>query len=192
MNVYQSVASYFCSPLKRNINIGTLVAKYESVRRIVIVYSPGKEAIQYEGAKDTDWFDQLETNSAFFTFVSHSNEDAYGNVYSKSSVVNLGNSGTGVVNTNASLGDIFTVSLTGDITLANPIGATNGQATTWYLKQDNSGNRAIALGSKFNIPLSATTPLAWSTAGNRMDILAVRYDSAADKFQVISMIPGYA
>jgi len=80
MNVYRSVSSYFCSSLNRKINVGTLIAKYESVRRLVIVFSPGTEAIEYEDASTTNWFDELENNASFFSFVSHANEDSFGNV----------------------------------------------------------------------------------------------------------------
>ena len=80
MIVYNSVASYFCTPLNRKINVGTLIAKYEYVRRLVIVFSPGTEAIEYEDAKTTDWFDQLQNNAEFFNYLYTQQEDVFGNV----------------------------------------------------------------------------------------------------------------
>ena len=95
------------------------------------------------------------------------------------------------LNTDASTGNLFRVTLTGNVTLANPTNATDGKAITWEIKQDGVGSRTVTLGSKFVIPTNATTPLAWSTAANAMDILAVRYNAGADKFYVLSMVGGY-
>ena len=94
--------------------------------------------------------------------------------------------------TDASLADVFRVTLTGNVTLSNPTNAIDGKAIVWEIKQDSTGSRTITLGDKFVIPSSATTPLAWSTAANKTDILAVRYHSASDKFLVVSMVPGYS
>jgi len=93
--------------------------------------------------------------------------------------------------TDASLADVFRVTLTGNVTLSNPTNAIDGKAITWEIKQDGTGSRTITLGSKFVIPSNATNPLAWSTAANAMDILAVRYNAGADKFYVLSMVGGY-
>jgi len=89
------------------------------------------------------------------------------------------------------LGNIFKATLTGNITLMNPTGYVDGQSISWYLKQDGSGGHGITLDSKINIPTSASSPLSFSTDPGKMDILVVRYDGAADKFQVLSMVPGY-
>lgn len=99
---------------------------------------------------------------------------------------------SGNIATNATLGTIFTVTVTGaSNTLLNPTNAINGQAITWYITQGSGGSKAIAFDTNFNIPSSATPPLAFSTVAGKTDILAVRYDSAAGKFQVVSMVPGY-
>lgn len=93
--------------------------------------------------------------------------------------------------TNALLGDIFNVTLTGNVILANPTNFTNGQAITWWLKQDAVGSRTITLDGGFSIPRSATTPLSFSASANYMDMLAVRCDTSNNKFYVVSMVPGY-
>jgi hypothetical protein len=93
--------------------------------------------------------------------------------------------------TNALTGSIFLVSITGDLTLENPTNAIDGQALTWYLTQDSIGGHTIALDTKFVIPDKATTPLAWSTDPNKMDILVARYCQVLDKFLVVSMVGGY-
>ena len=93
-------------------------------------------------------------------------------------------------NTDASLGTIFDLPLTGNVILANPTNAVDGQSIKWRIKQDAS-IRTVTLGDKFRIPSSATTPLAWSQGGSKMDIFAVIYNATDDKFDVISMVPGY-
>jgi hypothetical protein len=93
--------------------------------------------------------------------------------------------------TNASSGDIFDLTLTDNLTLANPINGTNGQTIRWRILQDNTGNRSVTLGNKFKIPSSASDPLPWSTSGNIMDILAATYHSGRDKWDVIAFVPGY-
>lgn len=95
------------------------------------------------------------------------------------------------ITTDLSTGDVFTITLTGDTLLANPINGVNGKGYIWYLKQDGSGNHAITLGDKFIIPSTATTPLAWSTSANSMDIFAIRADIDNNKFYVVSMVAGY-
>lgn len=93
--------------------------------------------------------------------------------------------------TDLSTGDIFTITLTGNIFLDNPINGANGSMYLWRIKQDGVGSHTIGLGSKFKIPSSATTPLAWSTAASAMDIFSAECDTVEDKFYVVSMIPGY-
>jgi len=104
-------------------------------------------------------------------------------------VVDLSYSST--INTNASTGDIFDISLTGNTTLANPTNPVNGKTLRWRITQDSTGNRTISLGNKFNIPSSATSPLPWSTESSKMDVLAATYHAGRDKWDIIAFIPGY-
>ena len=95
------------------------------------------------------------------------------------------------INTDASSGDIFNITLTDNITLANPTNPTDGQTIRWRIVQDNNGNRSVALGNKFVLPSSATSPLPWSTSPNKMDILAATYHAGRDKWDVVAFVPGY-
>ena len=93
--------------------------------------------------------------------------------------------------TDASTGDIFDVTLTGNTTLANPTNPVNGQTIRWRITQDGTGSRAVTLGNKFVIPSSATSPLPFSTAANKMDILAATYHAGRDKWDVVAFVMGY-
>lgn len=83
------------------------------------------------------------------------------------------------------------VSLTANTTIANPTGLYDGQKKLWRLKQDATGGWTVTLGTKFRIPDSATTPLAYSTVPSKMSYLAAQYNLADDKWDVISLIPGF-
>jgi hypothetical protein len=98
---------------------------------------------------------------------------------------------SGTTATDASTADTFTMTLTGAITLSNPSNAIDGKAITWLLTQGGSGSYGVTLGNQFAIPSSATSPLAWSTAVGKTDVFVARYNSAATKWLVVSMIPGY-
>jgi hypothetical protein len=104
-------------------------------------------------------------------------------------VVTLGFGST--INTNAAEGDILNVTLTAAATLANPTNPSNGKTLRWRITQDGTGGRSVTLGSKFAIPSSATSPLPWSTAANKTDLLAATYDAGRDKWDIIAFVPGY-
>ena len=95
------------------------------------------------------------------------------------------------LNTNASAGGIFDVTLTGNATLANPTNPTDGKTLRWRIRQDGTGSRAVTLGNKFVSPSSATTPLPFSTAANKMDVLAATYHAGRDKWDIVAFVMGY-
>lgn len=217
MRAYRCLSRFFCTPLERYIPANAIVARYENAIRLVINFEPAglpfDEVIslgqEYEKPEDVQWFYALEpppggTVTSHFVYVESKPEDAYGNVGAGGgsgtqgpqgpvgavTVIPLGNV-SGDVATNAASGAIFTATLTGGITLKNPTGAVNGQAIIWYLTQGGAGTNVVTLDTKFVIPTSATIPLSWSTGVSAMDMLSVRYDSSADKFYVVSFVPGY-
>jgi hypothetical protein len=95
------------------------------------------------------------------------------------------------LNTDAAAGGIFDVTLTGNVTLANPTNPVDGKTLRWRIKQDGTGSRAVTLGNKFNIPSSATSPLPFSTAANKLDMLAATYHAGRDKWDIIAFVMGY-
>lgn len=79
--------------------------------------------------------------------------------------------------TNAALGNVFRVVLGGNRTLDNPTNLGNGQTLIWHIKQDATGGRTLAFGSKFEAKGSAVL----STTANAVDILSGTYNSTDDK-----------
>lgn len=98
---------------------------------------------------------------------------------------------SGTYTTNASASDVFNLTLTGNLTLANPTNPVDGKTVRWRLRQDATGSRTLTLGSKFTIPASATSPLPVSTAANKMDILAATYHAGRDAWDIVAFVPGY-
>ncbi len=80
--------------------------------------------------------------------------------------------------TNAALGDNFRVVLGGNRTLDNPTNLIDGQVINYRIKQDGTGTRTLAYGSKFTFP-GGTDPVL-STALNSLDFMSCQYDAVED------------
>jgi hypothetical protein len=94
-----------------------------------------------------------------------------------------------VIETDASLGHLFTVTLGGDRTLANPTNLYEGQRLVWRIAQDATGNRALTLDSVFNVNPAVTGLIALSTDPGQVDYLAGAYRAAtADRPAAIDVL----
>lgn len=93
--------------------------------------------------------------------------------------------------TDTSAGDIFDVTLTGNTTLANPTNPVDGKTIRWRITQDATGGRTVTLGGQFVIPTSATSPLPFSTAAGKTDVLAATYHAGRNKWDVVAFVMGY-
>lgn len=91
----------------------------------------------------------------------------------------------------AKAGEIFDIILTDNLLLDNPINAIDGKTIRFRITQDNTGGRTVTFGTKFTIPSSASSPLPWSTAANKTDLLAATYHAGRDKWDIIAFVPGY-
>lgn len=79
-------------------------------------------------------------------------------------LVNLGTQ-AGNIATDCSLGNCFTVTISGASTLTNPTNMAAGATYNWIVKQDATGGRTLAFGSAFKFP-SAFAPVATSGASS--------------------------
>lgn len=91
---------------------------------------------------------------------------------------------------NASLGDVFKVTLGGSRTLSNPTGAVDGQRMTFRIKQDGSGSRTLTLDTKFRLGTDLTSTTLTLTA-SKTDYIGVIYNGADDKFDVVALVRGF-
>ena len=98
---------------------------------------------------------------------------------------------SGSVGTDVSTGQIFDMTLSGSTTLSNPTNAVDGVTVRWRITQNGTGGHSVTLGSDFQIPSSASSPLPWSTAAGATDILAATYHAGRSKWDVVAFVPGY-
>lgn len=83
---------------------------------------------------------------------------------------------TGSVTLNAALSNNFQLTLTGNLTLANPTGLVKGMWLFVEFIEDATGGRTITLGSLFKFP-GGTVP-TWITTANAKNGLSAYYDGA--------------
>lgn len=82
------------------------------------------------------------------------------------------------------------ITLTGDLSLANPTGGTHGQKLLLVLTQGGSGNYTVTFaGSKFSWTADIASFTA-STAVGKIDFVGLRYDANRDKWDIIAVNKG--
>ena len=91
--------------------------------------------------------------------------------------------------TNASLSSLFTLTLTGNTTLATPTNGFSGQRIVYRLRQDGTGNKLLTLSSGFR---SGPVTVTLSTAANTTDYLGVIYNEFDNVWDVLALNKGYS
>lgn len=90
---------------------------------------------------------------------------------------------------NASLGNHFRCTLTGNVTLAAPTSPTDGQKITVELIQDSSGSHTLTLsGIGLGTDISSVT---LTTTPSKRDFLALLYSSSSSTWYVVGVVHGY-
>lgn len=92
--------------------------------------------------------------------------------------------------TDASLAELFRVTIAGNRTLGNPTSPTDGQVVRWEIKQDPTGGRTLALAAKFVFGTDLPS-ITLSTAAGLTDILAAVYNAAQDEWRVLAFAKGF-
>lgn len=93
------------------------------------------------------------------------------------------------ISVDASLSNNFKVTIAGNRTLANPTNMTDGMVLNFRIKQDATGSRTLAYGTKYKFP-GGTAPVL-STAANAVDFMSCYYDSTDDTLACV-MSKGFA
>lgn len=115
---------------------------------------------------------------------------AQANVFTKAQAVTpVALTDAASIATDASLSNTFTVTLGGNRTLANPTNMTNGAIYTWRVRQDGTGSRTLAYGSKFKWP-EGTAPTLTTTA-SATDFISGQYFSDTDTLLCVAQL-GFA
>jgi hypothetical protein len=81
----------------------------------------------------------------------------------------------------ASLSNNFKLVLNTNANLGNPTNLTDGMVLNFRVKQDSTGNRTLAFGSKYKWP--SGTALVLSTTANAVDFFSAYYDSTDDMLE---------
>jgi hypothetical protein len=84
-------------------------------------------------------------------------------------VASAGLTDAATIATNASLSNVFTVTLGGNRTLGAPTNVVSGGTYLWVITQDGTGSRTLAYDAVFKFP-GGTDPVL-STAGASVDLL---------------------
>lgn len=104
---------------------------------------------------------------------------AQANVFTKAQTVTpVALTDAATIATDASLSNNFTVTLGGNRTLNNPTNMANGVILNFKIKQDATGTRTLAYGSKFKWA-GGTAPVL-STAASARDFITAQYFSDED------------
>jgi len=107
-------------------------------------------------------------------------------------VVTLASSGN--VATDASLGNVFSITLSGNITLDPPSNPTSGQRCLWRLRQPAAGGPFTASldtgvgGFRFGVDIPA---ISLSTGANKVDYIGAIWNATDSKWDVIAFVQGY-
>lgn len=92
---------------------------------------------------------------------------------------------------NAALGNVFTVTIAGNRTLANPSNPVDGQPMTVIVKQDGTGSRLLSYGTAYEFCTALPSPTL-STSAGLSDYLGFRYSAAASKWRFLAYLPGFS
>lgn len=88
--------------------------------------------------------------------------------------------------TNASLGDVFAVTIAGNRTMMNPTGLTPGQLITYQITQDASGGRTITWGDDFRFNDAFPQPVL-SESPDAVDHISFRYNDVAGRLECVAL-----
>jgi hypothetical protein len=121
-------------------------------------------------------------------FYASKNGGAYAPLGADNRVVALTDAAT--INTDANLGSIFTVTISGNRTMANPTNSIAGKRITYQIRQDNVGGRTITWDTNFRFSQDVPTPTL-STSGNLTDYIGFIYNGISSKWDCLAVSIGY-
>lgn len=130
-------------------------------------------AVAASGARFTFWAGADSSPGTEFALL------AGGNQFTGSQAVTFTalTDGTNIA-VDASLSNNFRVTLGGNRTLDNPTNLKNGMTLNFRIKQDATGTRTLAFGSKYKWPGGSVPPL--SPAANAVDLICAQYEPEDD------------
>lgn len=92
--------------------------------------------------------------------------------------------------TDASLGNVFAVTLGGNRTLGAPTNPVDGQEIHYRIRQDATGSRTLAYNAAFRYSTTRPSPTLSTTAA-KVDYISFRYNSTDSKWDVFNIDLGH-
>lgn len=92
--------------------------------------------------------------------------------------------------TDASLGNLFTLTIGGNRNLSAPTNPSNGKKITYRITQDGTGNRTLTYDAIFRFGLDVLAPVL-STGANKTDYIGFIYNSSATKWDCVALAKGF-
>lgn len=86
-----------------------------------------------------------------------------------------GNSGTATINPDMTLGNVWTITATGNFSLGLPTFMDTGESLTVIITQDGTGNRTCSFAASYKFANNSKT---LSTAANSIDVVSIFYDGS--------------
>jgi hypothetical protein len=82
------------------------------------------------------------------------------------------------IETDASLGNTFRFTLSGDYMLMNPTNLVDGQELKWIVTQDSSGGRTLSFDNQFYFEDGVVPVLSNPSSGSPIDVIFAKYDDS--------------
>lgn len=141
----------------------------------------------YYSSVSTDRTLLIRTNSAWTDVLTEARENVLQKRISQTPIVLT--ISAGLIATDASLGNIFTVTMNANATLSNPTNPIDGQRVTWRFIQNGTGGFTLALGTAFD--LGDTGAISITGTANRISYVVAAYHAATSKWHVFSRALNY-
>lgn len=93
----------------------------------------------------------------------------------------------GLIATDASLGAVFDVTVSGNVTLSNPTNMVDGQQVQWRITHSGAGN-VVTLGTAFRVPDSLVDDQATPAVDGAKVRLIATYNATDSKWDVDDII----
>ena len=94
------------------------------------------------------------------------------------------------INVDASLGNDFRVTISGNRTIASPANPTDGQKITFQVTQGSAGSNTVTWGSTYEFSAGLPQPTL-STAAGDTDLLGFIYNAAKANWLLVAFVPGF-
>lgn len=99
--------------------------------------------------------------------------------------------GSGTVTPNATLGNTFSTTVTGPLTLNGPTGGTDGQKVTFRLLQDGTGHSVTFSTGSGNYRFGTSIPSFTASGANKTDYIGAIFNSAASRWDIVAVCQGF-